>query len=425
MFQYGLTLLELHLGMYACFDVKMKYPWRQLIGALICVLLSVWIDFPVSITADITATIVTLISVRQKEKKSWYQVVILAVLLSGLNEMIDGPRSLYQVLNGVDVQQTDVMVLINRLSCCVFLLFIGFIRKKIPENAREKLLTWIRGKIPFMLIIVVINMLMIISFLGFVTQYIHTRSLIKLLGFFEIISFLNILLLICFVLYIWETDRKMVLLNKRMENYHKAEKTHYEMLLKNAKETRKYHHDMKNHLVCMEQMAEKEAWGELKSYLSGITGLVKNVPVSYETGQLILDIITNYLLSEERTDAEINIYGGVETIGKICQEDLCTIYANLLQNAVDELQRKEDGERGFLKIWFSENKKFLQIEMENSLSGSKNDLQTHKNEKDLHGFGIGNVREAVKKNDGEMEIEIREKTFYISVILPLDYYSTN
>ena len=49
----------------------------------------------------------------------------------------------------------------------------------------------------------------------------------------------------------------------------------------------------------------------------------------------------------------------------------------------------------------------------------KGDLQTQKKDRAQHGFGIENVREAVEKNGGELEVEIREKSFYAGVILPL------
>ncbi len=428
LFEYGISLLELNVGMYACFDVKIKYPWRQIAGALLCLALVKILKptgFPVSVTAYFIATVIALISVKQKKKKSAYQILVLSLLLSGLGEMLDGPRSLYQVLNGLEVRETIGTTLINRFLCCMILVLIGFARKKAPDKWRAKFFSYIQKSIPLMMAVVVCNMLLIITFLGFILRYIQGKAMTWFLGGLEVVSLFNILLLTGFVWYIWEMNRKMVLMNRRMEHYCKVERTHYETLLKSEKATRKYRHDMANHLICMEQLAQREAWEELKGYLSGMTGQIKSLPTPYETGNRILDILTNCLLFEEYINADIRIYGGIASIGKIPQEELCTIYANLLQNAIEELRRNQNGEKGFLRICFSGNERFFQMEMENSLSVPKQDLQTQKKNREQHGFGIENVRETVEKNGGELEVEIREKSFYAGVILPLDGHSAD
>lgn len=428
LFQYGISLLELNVGMYACFDVKIKYPWRQIAGALLCLVLVEILKptgFPVSVTASITAMIVMILCMGKQWKKSFFRVVILAVLISGLCEMWDIPRILYQAMNGLKEEATLATIGINAVLCCLILGVVGFIRRKISEGVREKFFRGIQKNIPMMTVVVICNIFLVISFLGVVIGYEESKTMIGFLGMLEFISFFNILVFSCYIWYVWEMNRRVVLVNRRMESYRKAEKLHYETLLKSEKATRKYRHDMANHLICMEQLAQREAWEALKSYLSGMTGQIKSLPTPYETGNRILDILTNCLLSEEYINADIRIYGGVASIGKIHQEELCAIYANLLQNAIEELRRNQNGEKGFLCIRFSGNERFLQIEMENSLSAPKQDLRSKKKDREQHGFGIENVREAIEKNGGELEVEIREKSFYAGVILPLDGHSAD
>ena len=405
---YVLGLLELHIGLYACFDLKPRGPWSQIAGGVICIFLAQLLrptDFPVNVIASFMAMMATIFCMGKQWKNSFYRVLILAVWISGLREVLDGPGNLHQV--------------INSLLCCLVLGLFAFVRKKISGERREKFFKKIQKRMPLMLVVVVCNMFFLTAFLGIAVEYTQEESIIRFLGILKVISFFNILLLFALVLYIWETNRTMELAQNQMEKYRRAEKAHYEMILKNEEVTKKYRHDMKNHLICMEQLAEKEAWMDLKGYLSGMTGQMQRMPMQYETGHRILDIITNYLPQQFDVNADIRIFGGVSGIGEICQEDLCTIYANLLQNALEELQRKKDGEKGFLEIHFSENQKFLQIEMENSLAGAKQNLQTQKEDKEWHGYGIGNVKDTVEKNHGAMQIDIRDNSFYVSVILPL------
>ena len=419
---YGLEVMKLHLGMYACFDARVRYPWGQAAGGICCGILAVLLrpsGFPESVTAALTAAIVTFICAGGSFGTRLYQVIVLFVLSSGLGEMLDGPRSLYQILNGFTVQQSPATAVINQLLCCGVFLAVGLARKKMPEKTKEIIFEKVQKILPLLLMYVSFNVLLLIAFLGIVMEEIQDPGTARALGVFEFVSFSNLLLLACLVLWIWETNRKMDRAKKDMEGYRQAEKMHYEMLLENEKTTRKYRHDMKNHLICMEQLAREGDWAELKQYLSGLGGQMEEMSRQYETGNRIFDIISNYHLSSLPEGIDVRMYGGVGDIGRISQEDLCRIYANLLQNAVEELQRKKDGDKGFLHICFSENERFLQMEMENSLAGPKQDLRTQKEDADQHGYGIANVKETVEKYQGEVELKIRENSFYVSVILPM------
>lgn len=212
-----------------------------------------------------------------------------------------------------------------------------------------------------MTVVVICNIFLIISFLGDVIGYEESKIIIGFLGILEFISFFNILVFSCYIWYVWQMNHRMAWMNEQMKHYRLAERTHYEMLLEKERETRKYHHDMVNHLICMEQMAQQGAWKELREYLAGVAGKMKYLSGQYETGNHILDILTNYLLSEETLNADVRIYGGIQETGDIRMEDLCAIYANLLQNAIEELKRKQDGEKGFLCIRFSGNERFLGV----------------------------------------------------------------
>lgn len=176
---------------------------------------------------------------------------------------------------------------------------------------------------------------------------------------------------------------------------------------------------MRNHLICMERLAREQSWDRLQEYLSGMVDGSQNIFHSYETGNQILDIITNYMVSALDEKVKIVLTGTAVNAQKIRPDDLCAIYANLLQNAVEELQRRKAGEEAALLITFSENEHLMNMEIENSLSGPKTDLATSKEDKELHGFGMVNVRETVEKNHGKLQVEIRRDSFYVSVMLPI------
>ena len=68
-------LILYHLGAYACFDLKTRMPWLQMVGAGVCVLLACVSDIPSSITSYGVML--------------FWHVGVLFVLISGMGEIVE------------------------------------------------------------------------------------------------------------------------------------------------------------------------------------------------------------------------------------------------------------------------------------------------------------------------------------------------
>lgn len=95
------------------------------------------------------------------------------------------------------------------------------------------------------------------------------------------------------------------------------------------------------------------------------------------------------------------------------------LFFNLLFNAlesVEKLTQKGDVE---LSVHFDDI--LIYIREKNTCSGSLNrngdDIVTSKQDKELHGFGIRNIRDSVKRYSGTVNIEVMEHSFVIGIIL--------
>ena len=97
---------------------------------------------------------------------------------------------------------------------------------------------------------------------------------------------------------------------------------------------------------------------------------------------------------------------------------LCTIYANVLQNAIEELSK---GEEGYLNIVFLQGNEYIQFSVENSLyyktREKKNIFFTEKENKKNHGIGLKNVKKTIEENEGRMDIIYDDKKFKIEIVL--------
>lgn len=141
------------------------------------------------------------------------------------------------------------------------------------------------------------------------------------------------------------------------------------------------------------------------------------------TGNQVLDAITNHYL------AQVDEFTKVKVTGRVSEElpcdrfSLCTIYANLLKNAIEELERMERTNKK-LEIEFSQGEIFFQIELCNSIAdkskGKKQLFLTEKEDKRNHGLGIKNVKKVVKECGGEVFFEKRDEVFCVKVLLKND-----
>ena len=82
-------LILYHLGAYACFDLKTRMPWLQMVGAGVCVLLACVSDIPSSITSYGVMLCVVFFALKEEWKRRFWHVGVLFVLISGMGEIVE------------------------------------------------------------------------------------------------------------------------------------------------------------------------------------------------------------------------------------------------------------------------------------------------------------------------------------------------
>ena len=171
------------------------------------------------------------------------------------------------------------------------------------------------------------------------------------------------------------------------------QKKNSDLLLKKGEETKKYRHDMNHHLSCLYQIAQKENAPQTILYLEKMQqGLLAIQRMNYQTGLEILDILLNTLLIEV-LDVEITVEGKIKGHINLDEVESCIVFSNLLQNALDELQRQKEGKKGEVT------------------------LETVKEDKANHGYGLKNVTAILDKKGGNIIFDIREGQFMAEVTI--------
>lgn len=222
-----------------------------------------------------------------------------------------------------------------------------------------------------------------------------------------------------------ELETRNTIYQRQVEAYRVQSSEREETL----KEFRRLKHDMKNHLIYMDELIRQQKNEEACKYIDKLLasrGLVYQGAVN--SGNILVDGLVNYKIPYIKSlhidfQSEVVIPSNL----KMPEDNLCIIIGNLLDNAIEgTLQLQENERQIFFKFVLKKDNFFLMIEnscQENAVIRKGNCFLTTKKEKG-HGMGILSVKRAVEECKGDLCIDVQKGRFQVSVILPKQTVST-
>lgn len=195
------------------------------------------------------------------------------------------------------------------------------------------------------------------------------------------------------------------------------QKDYYKDRIRDEERVRRIYHDMKNHLLILENQPgtdeTKRAARKLQEQISDYENYV-------HTGNEFLDIIIRDKSAKAREKhIDFNAVIHFENGDFMEPLDISTIFGNAIDNAI-EASEKLPEERRLITVKAAMIRDMLMITAENNmlqdqaLSGG-----TTKEDSFLHGFGIPNIRKAAEKYDGQCSISADGGVFRLKVLIPV------
>jgi sensor histidine kinase YesM len=203
------------------------------------------------------------------------------------------------------------------------------------------------------------------------------------------------------------------------QEYLNMQQQYYILLSEKNKDTRRFRHDIKNHLLCMQMLFQENKIEEAKQYLNDVAGGFQEILPKINTGNHVVDAILNDTLTKN-SDININVNGCLPYPMRINAMDLCTIFSNTLTNAVEAVNKLENIHRT-ITIVIKNLEDTIVIHISNpvakrvSIDGDR--VSTSKTDKKSHGFGLENIKRAVEKYRGNMELSCTENEFAVDLII--------
>ena len=212
----------------------------------------------------------------------------------------------------------------------------------------------------------------------------------------------------------------------------------YERLQRAWSENAMLFHDMGNHLQTIFHLAQAGENEEICRYISRISKPVEQLGSIYFTGVGVVDAVLNAKkqLAEER-GYEMDVNAQLPANTGISEDDFCTVLTNLLDNAIESMDREkagraamEKGEQGMgeferayppIEVSLRHIHHFLVVRVTNPCTEERPQgrgfFATSKRDRSRHGWGVKSVQKAVRKYNGSLTLEVKDGKFAVSALL--------
>ena len=294
---------------------------------------------------------------------------------------------------GIETDIVCAIILLIQFAC------IWFFRKHLPQGAYS-LKPGVRAPI---LLVMCFLMLMEAVF-TYLAGECDNSSMTYLSTLFLVVGELMILFVMYRLLYYINVRQSLESKMEYLETLADAQSNSIEKILRREVDTRRFRHDIRADIGNLYRMAQSNDVGGIRSYLEQMDSTIKNLQmgkyhVMNETADLMLSMC---LRGNERWSS---VKGKVGPLLKMSERDLGIVLYNLLNNAVEAIQRLEESKRR-IQVTFARGQTYLEIRIVNTYEENAIiETSTTKMEKANHGFGRINVEDAVRRNGGEIKVE--------------------
>lgn len=344
------------------------------------------------------------------------------------------PLIFITILGGVEILSTGIVAVINSISISEVLLYSVY---RLEAIILSKSIAFIcilyfsyfrlsgelsKKEYIYISIPVFSNILILLTIYTYAIDYIPSKKASNYIIIF--ISSLLMLSSIFLIIIIYKILRnnKMRLEHKLIKERINMECNYYMNVENNQEKIKRLYHDMKNHMICIANLDDIE---KVHEYVKNINLEINSMDNHFNTGNKIVDII----MSDKKClcikkGISLNSFLDFSKLNFIDMTDLCIILSNALDNAIQACEKiKNDKTPKYINIKVTYVKNFCVINIENSKVNKvlrvNGRIVSDKKNKFIKGIGIKNIKDVVRKYDGEVNINFDKNKFLLTIMIPL------
>ena len=217
---------------------------------------------------------------------------------------------------------------------------------------------------------------------------------------------------------IFEEQSRQMELRLMMQN------EHYKKLTGALEEARRTRHDLRQYIRTASILLEQEHYEELKEYFHQFareSSEKMQIPVCYSKNMSVDAILHYYAAWLEKTGVKYCYSVEVPPKMKISDLDICRVFGNLLENAVNAVKVDENTQEPFVNCICRVKMGKLLINIENSYTGEvkrKGDI-FYSTSHSGQGIGTASVCKTAEKYGGYADFSAENGVFRANVFIPL------
>lgn len=429
-FNFLLELIKYLLFTNILFGVKFQRKWFAICGTGLYTVLTLTEVLPIEnlqnlsyvtvFTVDVIMLVIMDLPIKSRIFNTLKAFFLLICVDSGVGGLVTMTE---KDIFSQELSLDKTWVITNVISISVLLLIFWGKKRKIMENNRWAQLLK-KGAIYTCIVIMALAIPLTITGLTFMAEKVNDPALTRGMGILTAVFFFSMIALAIFIIYVNDINKKMKKFLEVEKNLKDTQKSYYEAMLSKEEDTRRFRHDVVNHLICIRELLAKGEGESAAAYIEEMQGdIIKIQQKCYSVGNTIIDAFLNYYIQMLEEDVEVKISGCLTKEISMSDLELCTVFSNLIKNSVEEL-KKPGQEKKYLEVKVNSGQQAFQIEVSNSISKQSKEIRedlprTTKKDKKNHGIGLRNVKETVEKNHGTFQWKQEKSGFKTVVTLPL------
>ncbi len=181
------------------------------------------------------------------------------------------------------------------------------------------------------------------------------------------------------------------------------------------------YHDLKNHMIVLRAEEGNE---DRQEYLDQLEASINDYEMQNKTGNKVLDIIlTDKGMTCRKDHIELTTVVDGARLNFIEDIDLCSLFGNALDNAIECEQKVEDEKKRMIHLSVYSQRAFLIIRCENyceeNVVTGKDLPKTTKEGEQAHGYGLKIIRRIAQKYGGEADVSTEGNSFILKILIPI------
>lgn len=343
-----------------------------------------------------------------------FSTVIAMVLISIMTQLLKVTTITFLSIFSISVAEIMVKIVTQTILWIVIGLLYWYILKKYASEMKKIPLRYI-----FVFMIVLAAECFSITFLGeFVLKALdYERAWIAELAYvlmgLGVFVQLGLLIALYFSRNTYRTQQALA------TKYLEEQVAHYQYLSEREQNTKRFRHDFKSHMAMAKQLYEEGKREEFEAYFHKMTEQIAAIGNRVTVNNDIADAIINRYYDEAAlAGITMEVEGHFPGECYVSAYDLCTVLSNLLSNAIDA-EKEAGGKTIYCGVRYDETQILIVVKNDyvNPIKRTDNRFVSTKGDLRHQGFGIANINEVVRKNNGHIFYDTADARFVVRLSL--------